>query len=91
MPGVFTLPHDSRLKSLGVSPTECKVFSSKKAPILISTINQQLGAPNYLTVFKLGDDLKQDIFTIQILRLFDKWWLEAGLDLKMSPYQVVNT
>ena len=25
------------------------------------------------------------------MRLFDKWWLEAGLDLKMSPYQVSNT
>jgi phosphatidylinositol-4,5-bisphosphate 3-kinase len=91
MPDVFTFPHDQRLKSTGVSPSDCKVFSSKKAPILLSTLNSQINAPNYEVLFKMGDDLKQDILTLQILRLFDKWWLEAGLDLKMSPYQVLNT
>ena len=50
-----------------------------------------MGAPDYQAIFKLGDDLKQDILTLQVMNMFDKWWLEAGLDLKLSSYKVLAT
>jgi hypothetical protein len=38
-------------------------------------------------IFKSGDDLRQDILTLQILTLMDALWLSSGLDLRMKPYK----
>ena len=38
-----------------------------------------------------GDDLRQDILSLQILTVMDKLWLGAKLDLKMKPYRVLAT
>jgi len=42
-------------------------------------------------IFKSGDDLRQDILTLQLLQVMDKLWLAEGLDLKMTPYEVIAT
>jgi len=39
-------------------------------------------------MFKAGDDLRQDILTLQLIRIMNKIWLDNGYDLKMSPYKV---
>jgi len=46
--------------------------------------------PIYL-IFKSGDDLRQDMLTLQLLRIMDKFWLGAGLDLRLKPYRVIAT
>ena len=40
---------------------------------------------------QVGDDLRRDIVIIQMIRLMEKIWLRAGLDLKMVTYQCVAT
>lgn len=67
------------------------VFNSKKVPIMLSMMNAQSGGPNYVCLFKNGDDLRQDILTLQIISIMDKIWLAHNLDLKMSPYKVLGT
>jgi phosphatidylinositol-4,5-bisphosphate 3-kinase len=42
-------------------------------------------------IFKSGDDLRQDMLTLQMIRLMDKLWLAENLDLRMSPYGCVAT
>ena len=42
-------------------------------------------------MFKNGDDLRQDILTIQLIYLMDKIWLDKELDLRMHPYKVMGT
>jgi len=46
---------------------------------------------NFLFFVQVGDDLQQDMLTIQIIRLMDKLWLKEGLDLKMVTFACVPT
>ncbi|ETO25501.1 Phosphatidylinositol 3- and 4-kinase family protein, partial [Reticulomyxa filosa] len=42
-------------------------------------------------LFKSGDDLRQDILTLQMLYIMDELWLRKNLDLRMKPYGVIAT
>lgn len=42
-------------------------------------------------IFKNGDDLRQDLLTLQVIRVIDRIWLDAGLDFRMKPYKVIAT
>lgn len=41
----------------------------------------KLGHDVYL-IFKNGDDLRQDMLTLQMLRIMDRIWKREGLDLR---------
>ncbi|KAJ3590757.1 hypothetical protein NHX12_008706 [Muraenolepis orangiensis] len=51
----------------------------------------QLSGINLGIIFKNGDDLRQDMLTLQILRLMDLLWKEANLDLRIVPYGCLAT
>jgi len=40
-------------------------------------------------IFKAGDDLRQDMITLQMFRIMDKLWKKEGLDLMLNPYGVI--
>jgi phosphatidylinositol kinase/protein kinase (PI-3 family) len=42
-------------------------------------------------MFKNGDDLRQDILTLQLIQIMDKIWLDNNMDLKITPYKTVGT
>ena len=58
---------------------------------MVHGINQQPKGENFITMFKNGDDLRQDILTLQVLSIMDKIWLENDLDLKMTAYKAIGT
>lgn len=39
-------------------------------------------------IFKCGDDLRQDMLTLQMFRIMDKLWKKEGLDLMLNPYGI---
>jgi len=43
------------------------------------------------TIFKAGDDIRQDMLTVQVLNFMDQIWLRDGLDLKMRTYACIST
>jgi phosphatidylinositol-4,5-bisphosphate 3-kinase len=42
----------------------------------------------FRVIFKIGDDLRQDLMILQIFRIMDKIWMENDLDLKFTLYNV---
>lgn len=49
------------------------------------------GEPVVSAMYKVGDDLRQDMLTLQMVRIMDKLWLKNGLDLKMVTFACVPT
>lgn len=45
----------------------------------------------YVTLFKHGDDLRQDQLILQIITLMDRILQQENLDLKLTPYRVLAT
>ena len=45
----------------------------------------------YVTIFKHGDDLRQDQLVLQIIQLMDRLLRQENLDLKITPYKVLAT
>ncbi len=89
--GKFQIPLDPRWEATTLIPEKCKIMSSKMAPLwLVFNNADHNGMPLYV-MFKCGDDLRQDILTLQILRYMDELWLQNGMDLRLSPYNVIAT
>lgn len=66
-------------------------MDSKKKPLWLEFENAFPDAPPIKMIFKLGDDLRQDMLTLQMLRLMEKLWQRSGLDLCLTPYGCVAT
>eukprot|EP00479_Gromia_sphaerica_P010074 TRINITY_DN4494_c0_g1_i1.p1 TRINITY_DN4494_c0_g1~~TRINITY_DN4494_c0_g1_i1.p1 ORF type:complete len:155 (-),score=32.34 TRINITY_DN4494_c0_g1_i1:515-979(-) len=66
-------------------------MSSKKIPLWLVFNNSDAGSLPKCVLFKSGDDLRQDMLTLQLLRVMDRIWLANGIDLRMKPYTVLAT
>uniref|UniRef100_A0A672R6D7 phosphatidylinositol-4,5-bisphosphate 3-kinase n=1 Tax=Sinocyclocheilus grahami TaxID=75366 RepID=A0A672R6D7_SINGR len=67
---------------------KCKFMDSKMKPLWLMYKNKYdtLGI-----IFKNGDDLRQDMLTLQMIQLMDVLWKTEGLDLRMLPYGCLST
>ncbi|OCT81080.1 phosphatidylinositol 4,5-bisphosphate 3-kinase catalytic subunit beta isoform [Xenopus laevis] len=70
---------------------KCKYMDSKMKPLWIVYNNRGFGSDSLGIIFKNGDDLRQDMLALQLLRLMDMLWKEAGLDLRIVPYGCLAT
>eukprot|EP01060_Flectonema_neradi_P013553 TRINITY_DN20313_c0_g1_i1.p1 TRINITY_DN20313_c0_g1~~TRINITY_DN20313_c0_g1_i1.p1 ORF type:complete len:1132 (+),score=183.74 TRINITY_DN20313_c0_g1_i1:61-3456(+) len=85
----FTLPLNPRMDCKGIAVEKCKVMDSKKLPIWLVFHNADPHEDPIFVIFKAGDDLRQDLLTLQVIAMMDSFWKGQGLDLHMSPYGCV--
>ncbi|KAH8038388.1 hypothetical protein HPB51_001502 [Rhipicephalus microplus] len=80
------------LAAYGVN--ECRILDSAKKPLWLLWKNPDHLAEQILDhheiIFKNGDDLRQDMLTLQVIRIMDSIWQKEGLDLRMMPYACLS-
>lgn len=74
---------------------KCRVLRSKKRPLWLEWANAQPLAEFYQRdfqlIFKNGDDLRQDMLTLQVIKIMDAIWQSEGMDFRMQPYPCLAT
>ncbi|XP_062046373.1 phosphatidylinositol 4,5-bisphosphate 3-kinase catalytic subunit delta isoform isoform X1 [Lepus europaeus] len=71
---------------------QCTFMDSKMKPLWIVYSNEEAGSEGSVgIIFKNGDDLRQDMLTLQMIQLMDVLWKQEGLDLRMTPYGCLPT
>ncbi|KAH8381802.1 hypothetical protein KR009_000278, partial [Drosophila setifemur] len=74
----------------GVTPDKCKVMDSKMRPLWVVFENADQNANDVHIIFKNGDDLRQDMLTLQMLRVMDQLWKRDGMDFRMNIYNCIS-
>uniref|UniRef100_A0A672MK70 Phosphatidylinositol 4,5-bisphosphate 3-kinase catalytic subunit delta isoform-like n=1 Tax=Sinocyclocheilus grahami TaxID=75366 RepID=A0A672MK70_SINGR len=67
---------------------KCKFMDSKMKPLWLMYKDKY---DHVGIIFKNGDDLRQDMLTLQMIQLMDVLWKTEGLDLRMLPYGCLST
>ncbi|XP_055438350.1 phosphatidylinositol 4,5-bisphosphate 3-kinase catalytic subunit delta isoform isoform X1 [Bubalus kerabau] len=71
---------------------QCTFMDSKMKPLWVMYSNEEAGSDGTVgIIFKNGDDLRQDMLTLQMIQLMDILWKQEGLDLRMTPYGCLST
>jgi hypothetical protein len=89
--GKFQIPLNPKLEASTLIVEKCRFMSSKKIPLWLVFKNAEPEAKPIYIIFKSGDDLRQDMLTLQILKLMDQIWLEDNLDMRLKPYRCIAT
>nr|ALY05366.1 phosphatidylinositol 3-kinase [Palaemon carinicauda] len=87
----FLNPIDPMYRVNKIKHDECKFKDSKMAPLWLVFENGDTHGKNIYLLYKEGDDLRQDMLTLQMIKIMDKLWKENGLDLRMNPYSCMST
>uniref|UniRef100_A0A8C4I7Z9 phosphatidylinositol-4,5-bisphosphate 3-kinase n=1 Tax=Dicentrarchus labrax TaxID=13489 RepID=A0A8C4I7Z9_DICLA len=70
---------------------KCRFMDSKMKPLWLLYKNPQAQGDMVGIIFKNGDDLRQDMLTLQMIQLMENLWKKEGLDLRMIPYACLST
>lgn len=57
-------------------------MDSKARPLWLVFENEDVFGEDIHIIFKNGDDLRQDMLTLQMLRIMDNLWKLHGLDFR---------
>jgi phosphatidylinositol-4-phosphate 3-kinase len=85
------LPLNPGVEVTAILADECSYFNSNSVPLRLLFKNSDTHGFKIDTMYKVGDDLRQDALTMQLIGIMNKLWLKEGLDLKMVTYRCLPT
>nr|XP_040059148.1 LOW QUALITY PROTEIN: phosphatidylinositol 4-phosphate 3-kinase C2 domain-containing subunit beta [Gasterosteus aculeatus aculeatus] len=85
------LPLNPALLVTGINIQSCSFFNSNAVPLKLSFQNLDPRGDNINVIFKSGDDLRQDMLTLQVIRIMNKIWIQEGLDMRMVIFKCFST
>ncbi|CAG9803397.1 unnamed protein product [Chironomus riparius] len=85
-----TSPLNPSFRCRSVKKEKCKVMDSKMRPILFQYENIDPSGEDINIIFKNGDDLRQDMLTLQMLRIMDRIWKSYGHDFRLNTYGCIS-
>ena len=85
------VPLSASLVANGVDVKNCSYFNSNTFPLKLILNSDEKDGGVIKAIYKVGDDLRQDMLTLQMIRVMDRLWLRGGLDLRMVSFKCVPT
>ncbi|XP_065188774.1 phosphatidylinositol 3-kinase catalytic subunit type 3-like [Sycon ciliatum] len=85
----FPIMLDPNVLVKSVVASEGHLFKSALMPSRITFLTTK--DEHYVTIFKSGDDLRQDQLILQMITLMDKLLQRDMIDLKLTPYLCIAT
>lgn len=92
-----TIPFAPSIEVCDLELKSCSYFPSNTLPLKLAlrsceeSCNKAIKFHTYDTIFKVGDDLRQDMLAIQMIKIMEKLWLREGLDLRMVTFDCLAT
>ncbi|KAJ8340010.1 hypothetical protein SKAU_G00346430 [Synaphobranchus kaupii] len=85
------LPLSPSLVAKELNVKACSFFNSNAVPLKIALINADPLGEEINVMFKVGEDLRQDMLALQMIRIMDRIWLQEGLDLRIVNFKCIST
>ncbi|XP_043938023.1 phosphatidylinositol 4-phosphate 3-kinase C2 domain-containing subunit alpha [Protopterus annectens] len=85
------LPLNPSLVAKELNTKACSFFSSNAVPLKIAFVNADPLGEEINVMYKVGEDLRQDMLALQMIKIMDKIWLQEGLDLRMVVFKCIST
>lgn len=85
------LPITPSLVAKELNIKACSFFNSNAVPLKIALVNADPLGDEINVMFKVGEDLRQDMLALQMIRIMDRIWLQEGLDLRMVNFKCIST
>ncbi|CAH0604358.1 unnamed protein product [Chrysodeixis includens] len=86
----FVSPLNPSFVCKRIKPDACRVMDSKMRPLMLDFENVDPTGSDIRIILKIGDDLRQDMFTLQMLRIMDRLWKKHGYDFRLNPYNCIS-